>query len=282
MNNDFDYEHSCDEQHRNGRCRKEVKDLRLRNYPLGNSREPCASYNFTTTVSVERAFKACSSRRDNARARQDKPAQTISGIERYIRLCNAPAKFERPMSHTQLCLKFMCSPEILKDISGWHQPYGVTLRFKKGTNRDDALSSLVYFLKRLNKKIFNSANTRHGVKLGCISKMEWSWEQVEKEQANRDPHIHMVIESPEHLSEEEFKLLVKEQWEDTKSGKTKLFHNRNKNNPDKPSAWKVFKIICMEKMYSKRWVRYISKIRTTLSADDVLFEAWVTDSYRRR
>lgn len=177
-------------------------------------------------------------------------------------------------THMERCLDLMRS----QDISDWHKPYAVTLRFKKGTTRDDALSNLIYFSKRLNKKIFKNAYTRHGKKLRNMSKVEWGWEEVQKEQSHKDPHIHMIIESPEHLPEEDFHLLVRQQWEDTERGMVTLFYDLNRNKPrdrDTPRHWVVFDFFNMDKMYSDGWQNYISKKRTTSSGDDVLFEAWV-------
>lgn len=169
------------------------------------------------------------------------------------------------------CLELMRS----HDISDWNNPYAVTLRFKKGTTRDQAISNLIYFSKRLSKKVFKNAYSRHGKKLRNISKSEWGWEKVEKGQKDRDPHIHLILESPKHLPEDEFHLLVREQWEDTDRGMVNLFYNLNKNESNNPPFWVVFDFFSMDKMYSSEWQDYISKRRTTLSADDVLFEAWV-------
>ena len=182
----------------------------------------------------------------------------------------------RSNDHKDMLLAWMSSHV----ISNWNTPYAVTLRLKKGATRDDAESNVVDFLKRLNRKVFKNAYIRYGKRLRTISKVEWGWENVEKEQSNRDPHIHMALESPTHLSDTEFQLLARKQWEETKQGISKLIYDNNKGkrkfkgNERIPPQWVTIDMFHMEKMYSSKWLDYISKKRTTLSGDDVLVRAW--------
>lgn len=174
----------------------------------------------------------------------------------------------RSREHRDMLLAWTSS----HDISNWHCPFAVTLRFKRGTTRQEVVGNINYFLNRLNEKIFKHAYRRHGKYLKSISTAEWSWEEVEKGQSQRDPHVHMVIESPplSRMSEEEFFCLVKEQWNKTDKGITEIAYYKKGINKSRKGDINVFH---MEKMYLG-WLGYISKSKTKLSGDDILVDTW--------
>lgn len=177
--------------------------------------------------------------------------------------------------HRDLLLAWMGS----QVISSWNTPYAITLRLKKGATREAAEANVVDFIKKLNKKVFKNTYSLYGKRLRCMSKIEGR-DEVEENQNKYGPHVLMIIESPSHISEIEFRLLIQEQWEETKQVVSRFFYGQNKQkgkvawNECKSSKWVIVDLFHIEKVRSTKWINYISKKRTALPGSDILIRSW--------
>ena len=106
--------------------------------------------------------------------------------------------------------------------SDFINPSSITLTLKKGIrfysdsgfgyNRLDEMkisNNLRYFLNRLNQKVYGSSCRRYGNKIPTISIYEW-------EQTN--PHIHLLMDRPDHIDEDLWIYLIQSNWSKTPFG----------------------------------------------------------------
>lgn len=135
------------------------------------------------------------------------------------------------------------------DTSDWQKPYAITLNFWPGTSRQTAEACVREFLNRLSRKVFGNANRRHGKRLRVIPVLEGVG-QV---------HCHLLIESAEHISGDEFTLICKQLWSNIQSAQTYI----------RCSNGGVVSVFDAQPIYSGGWLNYIAKTQTKLSADDV-------------
>ena len=138
------------------------------------------------------------------------------------------------------------------DYSEWNTPFAVTLKFWRGTNRRSASRDVMHFLNKLDSSVFKGAYRKHGKRLRRVGVFEgivgddFHWSQ-----SSKNPHYHMLLESPAHLSETAFKERMK---------------GHGRSGP-------TF-VIKMERVYSEGWLEYMGKLRTKDSAHDADVVNW--------
>jgi hypothetical protein len=134
------------------------------------------------------------------------------------------------------------------DISQFDHPTAITLTMKQGIpgthgwiriDKITASQNLRYFLNRLNKKVFGSASHRHKRKLNCLP-------VIEHDEVRR-MHYHLLLDCPEHLSDQAFETLVRTCWRQTAWASEQVHYE--------PSA-------------NAGWLLYISKFATKLDFID--------------
>lgn len=105
----------------------------------------------------------------------------------------------------------------------FNNPIAVTLTLKRvslsdynGTRYHSYLDdvkttqNIRHFLNRLNQRVFGSRFRRFGKRLKVIPVIEGD--------IKTRPHVHFTFDVPNHLSRDEFSVLVKECWERTQFG----------------------------------------------------------------
>ena len=142
------------------------------------------------------------------------------------------------------------------DCTGWNAPYAVTLNFWNGTRKEYASKDIKHFLNKLDASVFKGAYRKHGKRLQRIGVFEG---------ADTNPHYHMLLESPNHLSDIQFEFLVESLWGSVRSGQTYIWIGATRQR---------IPIFTMDKMYSEGWLEYIGKLRTKESADDADVMNW--------
>ena len=142
------------------------------------------------------------------------------------------------------------------DYTGWNAPYAVTLNFWNGTEKEDATKDITHFLNRLDAWVFKNAYRKYGKRLRRLGVFEG---------ADANPHYHMLLESPTHLSDVQFEHKVESLWGIVRSGQTYIWIG---------STGQRIPIFIMERVYSEGWLEYIGKLRTKESADDADVMNW--------
>ena len=151
------------------------------------------------------------------------------------------------------------------DYSEWNTPFAVTLKFWRGTNRRSASRDVMHFLNKLDSSVFKGAYRKHGKRLRRVGVFEgivgddFHWSQ-----SSKNPHYHMLLESPAHLSETAFKERMRELWSSTRSGQTYIRNQKGQCLP----------VLDIGHVYSEGWLEYMGKLRTKDSAHDADVVNW--------
>lgn len=141
------------------------------------------------------------------------------------------------------------------DVSSWNVPYAVTLRTWYGTSKEQLRLDVKHLLNCLDYQVYKNAFKKHGKRLRRIGVIEGS---------ESHPHYHLLIESPGHLSDGEFRAIVRSKWSAIRCGQTYIWTSKGQCVPQ----------FDMTKVYSTGWKDYISKLRTKESVEDVDFINW--------
>lgn len=128
----------------------------------------------------------------------------------------------------------------------FNEPLSVTLTEKKfivGMNfnkfKNDRIRSsqnTKHFLNRINQSVFKNSFHRYGKRLKSFVVREFS-------SHTKQPHIHMILETPNRFSFDEFKEVINECWWRTKFG----YHHTD-----------------VRKMNDDGWLDYLLKDRTKI------------------
>ena len=100
------------------------------------------------------------------------------------------------------------------DYIGWNAPYAVTLNFWNGTAKENATKDITHFLNRLDAWVFKNAYRKYGKRLRRLGVFKG---------ADANPHYHMLLESPTHLSDVQFEHKVESLWGSVRSGQTYIW-----------------------------------------------------------
>ena len=120
-------------------------------------------------------------------------------------------------------LTFKKSRRIFFPSIGCHESYSQVHKITEG----DAIANITFFCDRINYASYKHAYKRYGKKIDIISCIEGGRKQLREKTPNRDEikelHAHLLLERPEHISFEEFKVLIKSIWIDTQWGNTQHY-----------------------------------------------------------
>lgn len=105
---------------------------------------------------------------------------------------------------------------------GFFNPSSITLTLKKGVRfySDNGLgydrldeiklsNNLRHFLNRLNQQVYGSSCRRYGNKIPTIP--IWEWKQ-------KEPHLHLLMDRPDHIDEGIWISLIDTNWSKTQFG----------------------------------------------------------------
>ena len=110
----------------------------------------------------------------------------------------------------------------------WSRDYGSLDEIKLSND-------IRFFLNRLNYKLFKRQFIKHQKRLGCKS-------VIQGDGVNKHLHCHLELEKPQHLSLQEFGVMIDECW-----GKTRFGRIRRMN-------------VDVRKIYDKHgWLGYITR-----------------------
>jgi hypothetical protein len=142
------------------------------------------------------------------------------------------------------------------DCSEWNAPYAVTLNFWNGTKKEFASRDITHFLNRLDAYVYKNAYRKYGKRLKRVGVFEGTAD---------NPHYHLLLESPKHINQLQFRHIVESFWGKIRSGQTYIWSDRTGQRIP------IFK---MEPIYSGGWSGYISKTWSKESADDADVMNW--------
>lgn len=100
------------------------------------------------------------------------------------------------------------------DYSGWNATYALNLNFWNGTKKENARKDITHFLNKLDEWVFKNAYRKYGKRLRRIGVFEGD---------ATNPHYHMVLESPNHLSDIQLEHKVESLWGIVRSGETYIW-----------------------------------------------------------
>jgi hypothetical protein len=117
-------------------------------------------------------------------------------------------------------LTFKRSSKMFLPSVGRTSPYTQISKITEG----DAVANITRFYDRLNYACYKHAYKRYGKKLDFISCVEGGRKQLRDTTPDKDTlkeiHAHLLLERPDHISFDDFKMLIRKVWRDTPWGNT--------------------------------------------------------------